>query len=259
MSLSNPENFLSESKIKYKRFIDFLSESNHGIYNKDVRLKFLVNKLIDSIKLQFNLLTINRFENISGIISNIEIETHPPAIKELLDIDIHWKIIKDNFEPEYRENFFKLGQAIYDLVKGKAYINILLVKAESQTKGNFYNEVKDFIENDLKTVLLHEIKHILDRIDKRNNYRKIPKPSELSYENGKYQSSDRKIYNFLLTLIGEIEKIKNKNPELCFTNVIKKSKWYHKILDPMDQNKRNKLKSKLIDFWIENYGTDDLN
>jgi hypothetical protein len=95
----------------------------------------------------------------------------------------------------------------------------------------------------------------LDRIDKKLV---STKNKHLDLAGGKYQSQDKEIYNFLLSLIGEFETIVDENPNISFTDAVRKSQLYHRILDPMDVDKRNKVKGKLVDFWKETYGLDNL-
>lgn len=241
-----------EEKKKFKRFCVFLQEANHGIYNKDPRLKYLTKLVSDSIKNKLELMK-NKFEPINDKIYDIELETLPPSKKEDLEIDVSWNI--RYIEEEQKTKLFKKASASYRFYQ--AHIEVVLIKS-GVNHPEFLQEVKDFVDEDLNIILYHEIKHVLDRIDKKLT--KIAKkiPTEADILSGKYQSLDKEIYNFLLSIIGEIEGIKKREPTLSYSEVIKKSKVYDRYVPHMKTSKQNTLKGKLVDFWIDTYGKKSL-
>lgn len=240
--------------IRFKKFCELITEANHGIYNKDERLLSLVNLILDDIKSAELTLP---FTKISGQINKHTIKTQPPAEYNIKNVSIIWQILKSDVETEFRQKFFEQASVQYNPVNELITINFVFNKEDSQSEKSFKQEIKQFISKDLKEILLHEVKHILDRIDKRISNKTIPR-NRMNYEDGKYQSLNKEIYNFLLTLIGEFDKIAIKYPGISFTAAIEKSKWYNKILDPMPERDKKTVKGKLIDFWIDNYGMDTL-
>lgn len=247
------EKNLEYEKMKFKTFIQFLTESNHGIYNKDRRLKYLTKLIYESIRDKVNTLH-NKFENISDKIYDIELERLAPSKnRDPVEIDISWSI--RYIEQEHKTTIYKKAQATYRFYHGQ--IEIVLIKS-GVNHPEFLQEVKAFVEEDLNVILYHEVKHILDRIDRKLIKGFGKEPSQDDIINGKYQSHDSEIHNFLLSIIGEIEGIVKRNPDLSYSEVIKLSKTYHKYLPPMETSKQNMIKGKLVDFWIETYGKKSL-
>lgn len=240
----------SFGKPTYKTFKEFLRESNYGSLEKDERLMNIYNDIIN-----FLIYKLKRMNNIDEKetfwFSNLSIkQKHKNELIKQIDIEIVFNISKKNRYYKYfcEEAYIKqISNSAYQL--GMAF-NQYLGESDKQFIGKIIN----FLEEDSEEYILHELKHILDMIDEKFDETHVyflPTPENI--KSGKYHSQKQEIQNMLISVISDLKKIKKENPDITYSDAVKKSDTYAITFDKLPVSYHNRIKAKLVDFWYKNY------
>lgn len=232
-------------KHKKYSFLWVLNEVNYGALEKDDRIKKINTLLKKSL-----------YDNLSkGILDEKIIFVTESKYKVNMDITC---LIKWNIKVSTIKNptFFADTSHITTPMKyeEKYYGSILklhFIRAEGISDKEFTNQMLEFItSNEIDKILLHEIKHFLDDVDNLFMNNKYISSKDMS-KYSKYLSQNKEIDAQLISVLSDLDKIKDDNPFISLETALKQSHTYNNFIDNLTPSKINKYKQKIIYFWSE--------
>lgn len=228
----------------YKLSCKDLYEDNHGVLDKDDRLSKFRDVLVTNI-----VNTLKKSEDRSTWFGEISIDTSSKYKSETAkNIKIEW-ILKNKGLDSNNSNSLIWRSSLYgDYTHFGIAFEYLRVNGMNDIQ--YRDAMVDFFNNKYESgaEVLHEIKHLLDKIDKI--YKPILIDVYLNSLNSEaYYTSPTEKDAFLITVLQELGAIRKKNPDISYLDAIKLSKHYDIILRNLSGKNINKFKSKVAHFW----------
>jgi hypothetical protein len=153
------------------------------------------------------------------------------------------------------------GASISQKISKKEYLFIFHISSKfNNTDEEIIENIKEALKNkSINQFLYHEIKHLLDYIDesfKHDIYFDGPDPEMYDPDDKnqrkqviKYMSQDKEIAAQLISVLGDLEKIKHNFPEITMKDAFEKSKSYSILMKYIIPEKKKKYQQKIIHFW----------
>lgn len=234
-------------KPEYKSFKTFLHEVNYGSMEKDVRISDVTETLKQDMinNLKQKKLHGEIHINVANKSKNPQIQSH--------NIDWEFKVSKNVDE--------------YDICSGAnlnsdQYGNVLTLFVyydSTFSRDYFFKELTNFIKSTKSNEFIrHEVKHFLDTVvDKKfinDRYYSLQHDDITDSDRTKYISQHSEIESFLVSVLSDLEHIKQEHPEYTFEQATHESITYNGFMKHILPSKRNKYRTKIVHFWFSKYG-----
>lgn len=244
-------NLLNNTPRRYLSFKEFLTEVNYGSLEKDKRLYDVRMQLYDSIR--FNLTHNPDIDNLKGIVECSFFSKY--RFPKEVSFKIYWKI--ETFKLLSGKRSFLCKNAYTSQRRKENQFNLVIecLRNTSESNKDYIQEILYFLNKDFDVVALHEIKHMIDAVDKvthKSTYQDVsdvPSKKEMT----KYISQDQERHNFLISVISELKMIKEEEPEITYQQAINKSPMYKQFFAFLEHKYVSKMKNKIHHFWYDTY------
>lgn len=222
-----------------------LRESNYGSLEKDERFDIIKTALINDIVREIKSYPDEQYDDFEGDFT-LSLPTKYKTNDLIKKIQIKWKL--DGWTSYDRTSICSDARVTYTHTKYQIVFKVIQQRGESIK--DFKEKLISYFQNDVDSILLHEIKHILDDIDSLYDDTKYITPSK---NQKKYYNQYQEKHNYLISIIADIKHLKKENSDYTFGEVVGLSQYYKDVVSFLPQTKVNKLNAKLADFWFKLY------